>query len=300
MSSHLSCSASPQMCPQVIRSHPKLTQATALRSPDSPPRPVSPPTHPRLEMPPTTCLGHPSWLPWGHATNDTLPHDTLILAPLLPWDTDSQQSPAHAVSHTSVKSPVPPAAGHHSQATRGSHFCRPRLSAPPSPHYYISASPQPPPPAGQEEEEEDGRASGEGPGWGQEGRMPVGRPPVCPQLILAAFSVACQSGPVAPAVILRFLGHCHAGSAAKWGAGGVGGCEQGQGQGRRRARSMAAMGVCVSRGSWSIWGCVQPPSCRPGACGAAALDHLSVRVPVASEGSRVPHLTATLGPGSRL
>ena len=65
--------------------------------------------------------------------------------------------------------------------------------------------------------------------------MPVGRPPVCPQLILAALSVAWQSGPVAPAVILRFLGHHHAGSAAKWGAGGAGGCEQGQGQGRRRA-----------------------------------------------------------------
>lgn len=75
----------------------------------------------------------------------------------------------------------------------------------------------------------------------------MGRPPVCPQLILAAFSVACQSGPVAPAVILRFLGHCHAGSAAKWGAGGVGGCDQGQGQGRRRIGNMVGMGVCEQR-----------------------------------------------------
>lgn len=53
--------------------------------------------------------------------------------------------------------------------------------------------------------------------------MPVGRPPVCPRLILAAFSLAWRSGPVAPAVILRFLGHCHAGSAAKWGGGDEGG-----------------------------------------------------------------------------
>lgn len=73
--------------------------------------------------------------------------------------------------------------------------------------------------------------------------MPVGCPPVCAQLILAIFSVAWQSGPVAPAVILWFLGHCHAGSAAKWGAGRVGGCEQGQGQGRRRAGSVAGVGV---------------------------------------------------------
>lgn len=170
-------------------------------------------------------------------------------------------SPAHVVSHTSVKSPVPPAPGHHSRAPRG-------LPLLPSQAHGTSVSPllhpSLPPPAIQEE---DGRASGEGPGWGQEGRMPVGHPPVCPQLILAAFSVACQSGPVAPAVILRFLGHCHAGSAAKWGAGGVGGCEQGQGQGRRRSGSMTGMGVCEQRRqeclgvcpasflpTWGMWG----------------------------------------------
>lgn len=125
--------------------------------------------------------------------------------------------------------------------------------------------------------------------------MPGGRPPVCPQLILAAFSVACQSGPVAPAVILRFLGHCHAGSAAKWGAGGVGGCEQGQGQGRRRAGSMAGMGVCEQRRqeylgvcpasflpAWGMWGGSPRPLVLKAACCLRRV--------------RAPHLTAALGP----
>lgn len=120
--------------------------------------------------------------------------------------------------------------------------------------------------------------SGEGPGGGQEGSMPAGHPPVCPQLILASLSVAWQSGPVAPAVILWFLGHCHAGSAAKWGAGGAGGCKQGQGQGRRRAGSRAGSGVCVrtrvpgmpsSEAGGVSGGCVQSPCCLPRAawCG---------------------------------
>lgn len=197
--------------------------------------------HPSLRMPPTACSGHLLWFPWGHPIHDALPCDTPILVSSLPWDTDSQQSSAHVVSHTSVKSLVPPAPRHHSRAPRG-------LPLLPSQAHGTSVSPllhfSLPPPGIQEE---DWRTLGEGPGWGQEGRMPVGRPPVCPQLILAAFSVACQSGPVAPAVILRFLGHCHAGSAAKWGAGRVGVCEQGQGQGRRPAGSVVAMGVCEQR-----------------------------------------------------
>lgn len=205
-------------------------------------------------------------------------------------------SPAHVVSHTSVKSPVPPAPGHHSRAPRG-------LPLLPSQAHGTSVSPllhpSLPPPAIQEE---DGRASGEGPGWGQEGRMPVGHPPVCPQLILAAFSVACQSGPVAPAVILRFLGHCHAGSAAKWGAGGVGGCEQGQGQGRRRSGSMTGMGVCEQRGR-SVWGCVQPPSCLLGACGggvAAPRTLVHVRACGLQRVPGSPSDSCPRPPGSRL
>ena len=124
--------------------------------------------------------------------------------------------------------------------------------------------------------------------------MPVGRPPVCPQLILAALSVAWQSGPVAPAVILRFLGHHHAGSAAKWGAGGAGGCEQGQGQGRRRAGSMAGLGVCVCvrpcerqlGGRRSVWG-VCPASFLPpsGRVGRLPLIICPLSAPVASRGS---------------
>lgn len=55
--------------------------------------------------------------------------------------------------------------------------------------------------------------------------------------------------------------------------------------------------ACVSRSGRSVWGCVQPHSCLLGACGGvAALERLSTCMPVASEESRAPHLTAVLGP----
>lgn len=101
------------------------------------------------------------------------------------------------------------------------------------------------------QEQKAGRTLGEeGPSWGQEGKVPVGLAhPVCPGLILAALSLAWQSGPAAPAVILRFLGHHRAGSAAKWGAGGGGGCRQGQGQGgdtcRQHGRAGGGGGVAA-------------------------------------------------------
>lgn len=100
--------------------------------------------------------------------------------------------------------------------------------------------------------------------------MPVSRPPVCPQLILAAFSLAWQSGPVAPAVILRFLGHCHAGSAAKWGAGGAG-ARAGPRAGKETcAGSMAGMGLFVQVAA-GVSGGVSSllPACLR-RCGAAA------------------------------
>lgn len=200
-------------------------------------------------MPPTTCTGH-----------NSLPCDTPIQCPGSPG-TPIPQPSAQIVSHTSVKSRAPPAPG----TTRP-----PAPAAPGSWHLPLplTTSQGPIPLAIWEK---DGKASGEGPGWGQEGRMPVGRPPVCPQLILAAFSLAWQSGPVAPAVILRFLGHCHAGLAAKWGAGGAG-AQAGPRAGKETcAGSMAGMGVCagVSGGVSSLL----PAYLRQ--CGAAAPDHWS-------------------------
>lgn len=61
----LSCSASPQMRPQVFHSHPTLTQATALLSPGGPPRTVSPPTHTPLRMPSTAFRGCRLVVPLG-------------------------------------------------------------------------------------------------------------------------------------------------------------------------------------------------------------------------------------------
>lgn len=117
--------------------------------------------------------------------------------------------------------------------------------------------------------------------------MPVSRPPVCPQLILAAFFLAWQSGPVAPAVILRFLGHCHAGSAAKWGAGGAG-TRAGPRAGKETcAGSMAGLGLCVCAGGRrSVWGCVPPASFLPasGDVGVLPLSSGPLSMPVASEG----------------
>lgn len=165
-----------------------------------------------LKMPRTTCIGYLFLFPWG-------PHPCMILCPMTSPSqhpgspgTLVPQSSAQIVSHTSVKSWAPPTPG----STRP-----PAPTASGSWHLPLPLTTSQPP-STPDIQEEDGRALGEGPGWGQEGRMPVGCPPVCPQLILAAFSLAWQSGPVAPAVILRFLGHCHAGSAAKWGAGGAG------------------------------------------------------------------------------
>lgn len=158
------------------------------------------------------------------------------------------------------------------------------------------------------QEQKAGRTSGEeGPGWGQEGKVPVGRPPVCPGLILAALSLAWQSGPAAPAVILRFLGHHRAGSAAKWGAGGAGGCEQGQGQGRRHVQA-AWQGwwwggrVCRELGrelggGRSVWGCVQPPACLPRAAWSSCPGPcLSTECARGLQRAWAPGLTATPPP----
>lgn len=172
------------------------------------------------------------------------------------------QPSAQIVSHTSVKSPAPPTQHHEASCS-----CCPRIRAPPSPPYYI---PAPPPPT----LEEDERISGEGPGPGQEGRVPVGRPPVCPRLILAAFSLAWRSGPVAPAVILRFLGHCHAGSAAKWGAGGVGAASRAKGREGDACGRVAGTGVCA-KAAGALGGVSSLlPACL-GQCGAADLDRWS-------------------------
>lgn len=171
------------------------------------------------------------------------------------WDLGS---PAHVSSHTSVKSPAPPSPG----------TTWPPAPAAPGSTSQLHAPPSPQPGRGWE-------ALGEGPGWGQEGRVPVGRPPVCPRLILAAFPVAWQSGPVAPAVILRFLGHQHADPAAKWGAGGAGAVSRAKGREGDMCWQRGRDG-CVCTGGRSVWGCVQPPAWGLPAClqqcGAPGLD----------------------------
>lgn len=154
--------------------------------------------------------------------------ETLVLQPLPTLSATLHSScQLHPLAGSGSMQPPAPAA--------------PRFTAP----LPTATSQHPPSPAVQEE---DGRASGERAGRGQEGRMPVGRPPVCPRLILAAFSVAWQSGPVAPAVILRFLGHCHTGSAAKWGAGGAGAASRAKGrEGDVRWQRGRDGGVCTGR-----------------------------------------------------
>lgn len=85
--------------------------------------------------------------------------------------------------------------------------------------------------------------------------------------------LAWQSGPAAPAVILRFLGHHRAGSRQSGAAGGAGGCEQGHGAGKEtRAGSMAGLvvgGVCAGSSGESLEAvgvsgvCLSSPACLP-------------------------------------
>lgn len=212
------------MCPGVII-HPTRPQATTpqSRAGHSQVQPLRPPTHP-LQMPPTTCTGHL----WWFRLRDT--PCMMMLCPMAspprcrhPRDTGSPALCPHCRAHFAQVTSSASSTRSLARAPRGLLLLLPWVHGPPSPLLHLST----PSPAVQEE---DGRALGERPGWGQEGRVPVGRPPVCPRLILAAFSVAWQSGPVAPAVILRFLGHCHTGSAAKWGAGGAGTASRAKGR----------------------------------------------------------------------
>lgn len=75
----------------------------------------------------------------------TLPHDTLIPVPLFPWFPSSAQPHFSEVtsSTSSTGTTWPPAPAN------------PKLKAPPSPPYYMSAFPHPTPAI----QEQDGRAS---------------------------------------------------------------------------------------------------------------------------------------------
>lgn len=254
---HPPCSTSPQTHLQVICGQPTLTPATILLSPVT----VQPTQgwvpQPPTQIPPTACTD-PLSFPRGHPVSDALPNDTPTW---LPWDTGSPALGTDCQPHFSEVT------GSTHSAPRGFLLLLPQdQSTSLSPLLY----PRPSPPT----LEEDERNSGEGPGPGQEGRVPVGRPPVCPRLILAAFSLAWRSGPVAPAVILRFLGHRHAGSAAKWGAGGVGAASRAKGREGDACGRVAGTGVCT-KAAGALGGVSSLlPACL-GQCGAADLDRWS-------------------------